>query len=173
MPNQPVMFKSPVTSADTGEVTVSPATLTFTAANWNTPQTVTATGINDSVDDESQITAVTLSIVDGNSDDDFDNVADQAVSVTTTDNDTAGFTVIESGGSTGVNEDGETDSFTVVLNSEPISDVVIAISSDDTDESTVSPGSLTFTSANWDSPQTVIVTGADDDLADGAHKIQQ
>ena len=77
------------------------------------------TGINDSVDDESQITAVTLSIVDANSDDDFDNVADQIVSVTTTDNDTAGFTVIQSGGSTGVNEDGETDSFTVVLNSEP------------------------------------------------------
>ena len=83
---------SVISAADTGEVTVSPATLTFTAANWNTLQTVTATGINDSVDDESQITAVTLSIVDGNSDDDFDN-ARPAVSVTTTDNDTAGFTV--------------------------------------------------------------------------------
>ena len=156
-----------VTSADTGEVTASPATLTFTPANWDIVQIVTVTGINDSVDDESQITAVTLSIVDANSDDDFDDVADQIVSVTTTDNDTAGFTVIQSGGSTGVNEDGETDSFTVVLNSEPISDVVIAISSDDTDESTVSPGSLTFTSENWDTSQSVIVTGADDDLADG------
>ena len=48
-------------------------------------------------------------------------------------------TVIQSG-IYSVNEDGETDSFTVVLNSEPISDVVIAISSDDTDESTVSLG---------------------------------
>ena len=36
-----------VTSGDTAAVTVSPATLTFTTANWNTPQTVTATGVQD------------------------------------------------------------------------------------------------------------------------------
>ena len=30
-----------MSSGDTGEVTVSPATLTFTNANWDTPQTVT------------------------------------------------------------------------------------------------------------------------------------
>jgi len=30
-----------VTSSDTGEATVSPSTLTFTSANWNTTQTVT------------------------------------------------------------------------------------------------------------------------------------
>jgi competence protein ComGF len=156
-----------VTSEDTGETTVSPASLTFTSANWDTPQTVTATGINDSVDDGSQVTSVTLIIDDAISDNNFDSVADQTVSVTTTDNDTAGFTVIESGGSTSVSEDGTTDTFTVVLNSEPISDVVIAITSSDSDESTVSPSSLTFTSANWDISQTVTVAGAEDDYADG------
>ena len=36
-----------VSSSDTGEATVSPATLTFTEANWNTAQTVTVTGVND------------------------------------------------------------------------------------------------------------------------------
>ena len=36
-----------VTSGDTAAVTVSPATLTFTTANWDTPQTVTATGVED------------------------------------------------------------------------------------------------------------------------------
>ena len=102
------------------------------------------------------------------SDDDFDGVTDQEVTVTTTDNDTAGFTVIESGGSTNVGEDGSSDTFTVVLNSEPTSDVVLAISSNDTDESTVSTGSITFTSGNWDTPQTVSVTGADDNFADGS-----
>ena len=157
-----------VTSSDTGEATVNPATLTFTTNNWDTPQTITATGVNDSVDDESQISTVTLAIVDGSSDDDFDGVANPEVSITTTDNDTAGFTVIESGGSTNVGEDGSSDTFTVVLNSEPTSDVVIAISSNDTDESTVSTGSITFTSENWDTPQTVSVTGADDNFADGS-----
>ena len=36
-----------ITSGDTAAVTVSPATLTFTTANWDTAQTVTATGVED------------------------------------------------------------------------------------------------------------------------------
>ena len=40
-----------VTSGDTGEATVAPATLTFTTANWNSPQTVTVTGVDDAVVD--------------------------------------------------------------------------------------------------------------------------
>ncbi len=39
-----------VESGDTGAVTVSPATLTFTAANWSTGQTVTITVVEDNVD---------------------------------------------------------------------------------------------------------------------------
>ena len=48
-----------VTSDDTGAVTVSPATLTFNAANWSTPQTVTATGVQDGdlEDETSSLTA--------------------------------------------------------------------------------------------------------------------
>lgn len=38
-------------STDTGEGTVSPASLTFTAGNWNTPRTVTVTGQPDSTED--------------------------------------------------------------------------------------------------------------------------
>ena len=40
-----------LSSSDTTEGTVSPASLTFTPANWNAPQTVTVTGVNDAVDD--------------------------------------------------------------------------------------------------------------------------
>ncbi|MEZ4818894.1 MAG: hypothetical protein R3A45_02980 [Bdellovibrionota bacterium] len=36
-----------VSSADTGAATVSISALTFTSANWNTPQTITVTGVND------------------------------------------------------------------------------------------------------------------------------
>ena len=43
------------------------------------------------------------------------------------------------------------------------SDVVIALtSSDNTGEATVN-SPLTFTAANWDTPQTITVTRADDD----------
>ena len=158
-----------VTSSDTGEATASPATLTFTAADWDIAKTVTLTGANDDLVDGSQTSTVTLSVVDGSSDDDFDGVADQTVSVATTDSDVAGFTVIESGGTTTVAEDGSTtDDFTVVLDAQPISDVVISVTSSDTGEVTVSPATLTFTSGNWDSSQTVTVTGVDDSLIDGS-----
>jgi len=89
------------------------------------------------------------------------------VSATTTDDDTAGFTVAESSGSTGVTETGSTDTFTVVLDAQPASDVVISVSSGDTGEVTVSPATLTFTSTNWDTAQTVTVTGVNGDLVDG------
>ena len=45
--------------------------------------------------------------------------------------------------------------------------MTIALSSSDTTEGTVSPTSLTFTSANWNMAQTVTVTGVDDAIVDG------
>ena len=60
------------------------------------------------------------------------------------DDDSAGFAVVESGGSTEVDESGKTDDLTVQLTSEPASDVVISVTSGDTGEVTVSPPSLTF-----------------------------
>ena len=64
-------------------------------------------------------------------------------------------------------EDGVKATFTVVLNSQPTGDVVIPLNSSDTSEGTVFPASLTFTSSNWDTAQTVTVTGVNDDLFDG------
>jgi len=64
-------------------------------------------------------------------------------------------------------EGGGSDTFTVVLDTSPGAEVTIALSSSDTGEGTVSPESLTFTSENWSTPQTVTVTGVDDGLNDG------
>jgi hypothetical protein len=44
----------PLSSSDAGEGTVRPAQLTFTAANWNVPQVVTVTGVDDEETDGSQ-----------------------------------------------------------------------------------------------------------------------
>ena len=156
-----------VASADTGEATVSPAQLTFTAGNWNTGQTVTVTGVNDDLADGNQTTAITVSVVDASSDNAFDALADQTVTATTSDDDTPGISTTESDGSTGTTETGGTDTFTVVLNTQPSSDVVISVTSVDTGEATVSPAQLTFTAGNWDTGQTVTVTGVDDTAVDG------
>ena len=154
-----------MSSSDTGEATIS-GTISFTPANWDTPQTVTVTGADEDIIDGDQNSTITITIVDSISDSDFSNVADQTVSVVTTDDDVAGFTIEETEGSTEVDESGTTDIFTVVLDAQPTSDVVLTITSDDTGEATVN-SPLTFTPANWDTAQTVTVTGADEDIVDG------
>jgi len=64
-------------------------------------------------------------------------------------------------------EGGATDTFTVVLNTQPTAAVTIGLSSSDTTEGSVSPTSLTFAASDWATPQTVTVTGVDDTIEDG------
>ena len=154
-----------LSTSDATEGTVSPASLTFTNANWNTAQTVTVTGVNDFLDDGniaySIVTAAATS-ADGI----YNGINPSDVSVTTTDNDTSGFTVSAISGLT-TTEAGGTATFTVVLTAQPTANVSTALSTSDATEGTVSPASLTFTNANWNTAQTVTVTGVDDFLDDG------
>ena len=97
----------------------------------------------------------------------YNAIAITSVTANITDNDTASVNITQSGNSTDISEGGVTDSYTVVLNSQPTSDVTIAINSDS--QSTSSASSLTFTSANWNTPQTITVTAVDDNLVEGNH----
>ena len=56
---------------------------------------------------------------------------------------------------------GATDTFTVRLNSQPSANVSMGLSSSNVAGGTVSPSSLTFTTSNWNQPQTVTVTGVE------------
>ena len=75
-------------------------------------------------------------------------------------NDGAGVTVSALSASS-ISEDAGSTTFTVVLNTQPSSDVTIGVSSSDTGVATVSPASLSFTSANYGTAQTVTVTAVD------------
>jgi Ca2+-binding RTX toxin-like protein len=86
--------------------------------------------------------------------------------VTIVDDDVAGITVTPTSGLL-TTEAGGKATFTVKLNSQPTATVTIGLSSSDTTEGTVSPASLTFTQSNWSTPQTVTVTGVDDQIVDG------
>ena len=140
------------------DITLSSTTLTFTAANWDTPQTVTVTAAEDpdAVADE----AVTLSHgVSGTAE--YQNVTAADVEVTITEDDSAGLSIdpteliVTEGDATGV-------SYAVVLNSQPTGEVTVTISGHDGADITLSSTTLTFTAANWDTPQTVTVTAAED-----------
>ena len=154
-----------LTSSDTTEGTVSPASLTFTTANWALPQTITITGVDDSVADGNiAYTIVTAAATSTDTKYNGLNAAD--VSVTNTDNDTAGITANPTSGLI-TTESGGTATFTVKLNSQPTANVTIGLTSSDTTEGTVSPASLTFTTSNWNTTQTVTVTGVADTVQDG------
>ena len=154
-----------LSSSDTTEGTVSVSSLTFTAANWNTPRTVTVTGVNDVVDD-GDISYAIVTAAATSSDPDYNLFDASNVLVTNADNDVTGITVTPSSGLT-TTEAGGTATYTIVLTSQPSADVTIALSSTDTTEGTISQSSLTFTPANWNVPQTVTVTGVNDAVDDG------
>ena len=86
--------------------------------------------------------------------------------MTTTDDDTAGIAVTETEASTIVTEAGGQDTIEVTLTSEPLTDVVLDISTV-VDEVTSNVSTLTFNSGNWNVAQTLTLTGADDQIADG------
>lgn len=157
-----------ITSSDLTEATVSPAQLTFTNADWATPQTVTITGVDDAVIDGDQDYSVLLQI-NPSSDTAYVGLADRTVLATNTDNETAGVTISPASGLT-TTEFGGTAEFTVVLNSAPAASVIIRFTSDLISEGTLASStvSLSFSPATWNVPQIVTITGIDDPLVDGA-----
>ena len=153
-----------VSSSDTTEGTASVLSLVFTAQNWATPQTVTVTGVNDSVDDGDVTYSVVLALATGG---DYAGINPADVSATNTDDDSVGVTVTPAASPLVTSEAGGSATFTVVLNSEPTVSVTIGVSSSDLGEGTVSTASLTFTTVNWSVAQTVAVTGVNDSVDDG------
>ena len=151
-------------SSDLTEGALSTSTLLFTASTWNIPQRITLNAVDEDIDDGDQTYVIRL--IASSSDTGY-NTLSSSIAATTTDNDTAGVTVLPD--SLGINE-GVTGNFSVVLTSEPTSDVVFTVTSSNVDgEASFSSSSLTFTSENWNATQTITVTAATDTLVDGDH----
>ena len=121
---------------DNSEV-LYPSSVVFSTGNWSTAQTVTLTGKDDYIDDGNQNTLLTLTPSSGDGNYNSPTLSAQTVTATTTDNDTAGFTISRT--TADVSENGTTATFTVVLNTEPTNIVEFDITSDDLGEASVSP----------------------------------
>ncbi len=147
-------------SSDNADVTAEPASLTFTPDNWQTAQTVTVSAAHDGdAADEAATLSHAVSGADG-----YAGIAVASVAVVVTDDDTAGVTVSESTLSL---EEGGSSTYTLVLDTQPVSDVVIYPTAHG-DGLTAAPSELTFTPQNWNQAQTVTVSAAHDgDKLDG------
>lgn len=162
-------------SSNTTEATVSPASLTFTSLNWATPQIVTITGVDDAVADGNQTVTISTGMT-ASLDPDYNGTVNPAdVTVTSVDDDGTGISVVAAP-SLITGESGMSQSFSVVLNSRPsgTNSVTLPVSVSNATEATISApfagssGTLTFTTANWNVPQTVTVQGMDDAIVDGS-----
>ena len=143
-------------TSDNSDVTVSPTSLTFSTSNWNTAQTVTVSAAQDT-DGADESATLTLDPSGGA---DYADVVSTALPVMVTDDDIVGLTVTPT--SLMVDE-GDTNTYTVKLLTQPATTVTVTVSSDDTGAATVNRSTLRFTTSNWDMEQTVTVRGVNDD----------
>ena len=139
-----------------GILNISPLTLTFNTSNFATHQIITI----QSVDNNSmgnQTDNVIISVNDALSDNPFDPLPDINIPVTITNNDVASLVINPT--SVTVAENGTT-TFTVSLSARPASgNVVVDLVSNNTAVATINLAQLTFTTLNWGVPQTIIVSG--------------
>ena len=120
--------------------------------------------IDDQIDDENEKIIIGIKNVTGGNG--AKEYGKQQASLTINDDDQAGFNLSKS--SAVVTESGDTEIFTVVLDSQPTENVVLNISSENTKEAKVSESILIFTNSNWNIPQEVTITGVDDEEIDSA-----
>ena len=142
------------------------SSLTFTTGNWNTAQTVT---LSASEDNDNTDGTATFEHTATSSDAAYHNISIPDVEATEDDNDAS---VVVSPTSVTVDEGG-TETYTIVLGAVPASSVTIATArksgvGQDTDLTVSAGSSLTFTTGNWNTAQTVTLSaGEDSDSSDG------
>lgn len=187
------------TSASAVLSPVRTTSLSFSSANWSTPQTVYVSASDDSINEGTHTASVTFAAdsadkfydTDGlfggvaitnfsittvvNTVVDNDYTAARSIAANITDNDSK-VMIEQSSGRTFVKEGAPSgDTYTLVLASQPIDSVSITLAISPYTAPTVqaqllvSPMSLTFTTNNWNVPQVVTVRAVDDLTLEGSH----
>ena len=154
-----------IVSSNTNEGIVDKSKLTFTSSNWNTPQKVTVTGVDDdgTIDGSPSYTILLQAAV--SNDANYNGYDPVDVSLSNSDNDSQ--TINSSPRSVEyVSEAGSTVLYDIKLNFKPTANITFAISRDTTEVS-LDKTSMTFTPTDWNTTQLLTVTGVDDTLYDG------
>lgn len=154
-------------SSDPSEGTIDKPSLTFTTLNWDTPQTVTITGVDDFVADGDQLYHILTGPITS-LDLEYAALDLPDVSVTNSDNDTSGYTITPNT-NLWTSEGGASVKVQVLLKSRPTSTVLLSFSSTDEGEGTVTPPSISIDPITWpqSTPNEITIEGVDDCEIDG------
>lgn len=143
----------------------------FTTVNWATPVTILVTAVNDSIDELPNPNTCTITHTATSTDLTYNGIAINSVIANVSDDDVAGVTLVQSGGTTSLTEGG-TDTYTLVLDSQPTSNVTVtATPSNSNCDLGDGPGVahvVTFTTGttSWHTAQTVTVSSRANDAID-------
>ena len=130
-------------------------TLTFSTSNWNTAQTVTvkATGDTDGANDEVTLTHTSAG----------GNYAGVTADLSVTVDDDETVAVVLSKSSLSVTEEDATgETYTVKLSPQPSEQVTVTVTGQSGTDLTLDKTTLTFTTSNWNTAQTVMVKAGHD-----------
>ncbi|WP_305038303.1 Calx-beta domain-containing protein, partial [Candidatus Chloroploca sp. Khr17] len=161
---------------DRAQLSLEPVVLQFDASNWNVPQVVKVTAVNDVIDEADLYTTFVDHLV-ASTDSRYDQrtapfVPLFPIEFTILDNDTAGLLIdpliLELHETPG--HPNHMGTYTVRLNSQPTAPVLVGLSFDPANpldarlprEVTLSANELRFTAENWNVPQSIVVTTIDD-----------
>ncbi len=145
------------------DIDSDPDRLTFSPSNWDQEKTVS---VRVAQDDDARDDTATFSHRLASTDGDYNGITVSEVAVAVTDDETAGVSIrpeeltIAEGGS---------DSYQVVLTSQPSHDVTVTITHSGDGDINSDADRLTFASSDWNQAQTVAVTAdQDEDARDDA-----
>lgn len=152
-----------ITLTPNSQLTLDKATLVFTPLNWDTPQSFTVSAVDDILVEGNHSGLITYSISSLDSKyNDYELLPNTVASID--DNDPGLLVTFQN---FTVQELLTTDTMSVSLLTPPTDDVTVNLDPDS--QLYLSESTLTFTSANWDTPQDVIVYGIDDGVVEGLH----
>ena len=143
---------SGTTSAD---YTLNRQKVTFTGTETSATITLTSTG--DNVDEEDETITISLP---GSLPPKVTAGTHASTVITIGDDDTRGATLSPPALTVG---EGSSNTYTLKFNSQPTADVTVTISTTGSPDVSTTTNSLIFTTTNWDTAQTVIVSAAQDD----------
>ncbi len=138
------------TSSNIFSMSITPSGINFNSTNWNIPQTLILSGVQDS-NSRSENVVLTASGV---------NLLSTTKSISVNDKDTQGIILL--GSSSTVDEGSSGATIGVRLKYDPIDPFQIILTSSNPNSLSVNPATLTFSSSNYSNTQTVILTGVED-----------
>jgi hypothetical protein len=152
-------------AASNSQCSVAPTTVELSDATWQDGVLVTVAAIDDTEIDGDQTCIIETSTT-SSSDPDYNGIEVDDVTVTVQDDEVAPGEIEVNPTSLTVSEPDGSDTFTIMLSSEPTADVTISLATSNS-QCSVAAESVVLNSSNWESGAEVTVTAIDDAEIDG------